>query len=285
MARRWGVSERRVRLMCAEGRIEGAVKLGWSWSIPSDTAKPFDGRVTKQYKRTMVRLGSVDVARLNKLRDESSALEGLSGKAAFDDMAAGVMALGVKMDGLSWSERDILSSFRLQATKTLGAKGMVAAANFRAILLRSPGKNWDWAAKTCLDLRSAWTQGWAEEEGSSFRDGPVEGAEVEVAVQMETFFMQFEREWKGVHPVFKAALLFTELVKDKPFGSHDATFACLMVSSMLLSEGFPPPALEANDRDEVAAATALALKRGNYEDLARIFERCVIDSFGRLGDV
>ncbi len=36
----WGVSERAVRNMCADGKIKDAVKIGRSWSIPENTTKP-----------------------------------------------------------------------------------------------------------------------------------------------------------------------------------------------------------------------------------------------------
>ncbi len=41
---RWGISDRRVRVLCAEGRIEGVVKEGRSYLIPEDALKPIDGR-------------------------------------------------------------------------------------------------------------------------------------------------------------------------------------------------------------------------------------------------
>jgi excisionase family DNA binding protein len=41
---RWGISDRRVRVLCAEGRIEGVVKEGRSYLIPEDAFKPIDGR-------------------------------------------------------------------------------------------------------------------------------------------------------------------------------------------------------------------------------------------------
>lgn len=43
-AERWGISERRVRILCAEGRIPGAFQEGRGWKIPSDADKPADGR-------------------------------------------------------------------------------------------------------------------------------------------------------------------------------------------------------------------------------------------------
>ena len=41
---KWGISDRRIRVLCAEGKISGAIKEGKSWKIPLGTVKPIDGR-------------------------------------------------------------------------------------------------------------------------------------------------------------------------------------------------------------------------------------------------
>ena len=43
-ARRWNVTERLVQRLCAEGRVDGAVKFGRSWGIPTVARKPEDPR-------------------------------------------------------------------------------------------------------------------------------------------------------------------------------------------------------------------------------------------------
>lgn len=43
-AQRWNVTERLVQRLCAEGRVDGAVKFGRSWSIPVSARKPDDSR-------------------------------------------------------------------------------------------------------------------------------------------------------------------------------------------------------------------------------------------------
>lgn len=51
IAEKWGISPRRVRVLCANGRIEGAAKLGREWAIPVDAERPTDERVTTgEYK-------------------------------------------------------------------------------------------------------------------------------------------------------------------------------------------------------------------------------------------
>jgi len=43
-AERWGISDRRIRVLCAEGKIPGAYQERRVWKIPTDAEKPSDGR-------------------------------------------------------------------------------------------------------------------------------------------------------------------------------------------------------------------------------------------------
>ena len=44
-AEKWGISARRVRVLCAEGKIEGVIQKGKLYMIPENAQKPADGRV------------------------------------------------------------------------------------------------------------------------------------------------------------------------------------------------------------------------------------------------
>ena len=41
---KWGISDRRVRVLCSEGKIPDAYQEGRTWKIPYDAIKPTDGR-------------------------------------------------------------------------------------------------------------------------------------------------------------------------------------------------------------------------------------------------
>lgn len=43
-AENWGISDRRIRVLCSEGKIPGAYQEGRGWKIPTDAEKPADGR-------------------------------------------------------------------------------------------------------------------------------------------------------------------------------------------------------------------------------------------------
>lgn len=45
MAEKWGLSARRINVLCSEGRIPGATKIGSYWAVPADAEKPKDARI------------------------------------------------------------------------------------------------------------------------------------------------------------------------------------------------------------------------------------------------
>ncbi len=55
-AEKWGISDRRVRILCSEGKIPGVTRDGRSWKIPADAKKPEDGR----YKTAESLLAMID---------------------------------------------------------------------------------------------------------------------------------------------------------------------------------------------------------------------------------
>ena len=63
---KWCISDRRVRILCAEGKIPGAYQEGRAWKIPIDAVKPADGR----YKTKESLLSQIDrkKEKLDKMR-------------------------------------------------------------------------------------------------------------------------------------------------------------------------------------------------------------------------
>ena len=43
-AAEWGITQRRVEILCDNGRVPDAYRLGRVWAIPKDAVKPIDGR-------------------------------------------------------------------------------------------------------------------------------------------------------------------------------------------------------------------------------------------------
>lgn len=69
----WGISDRRVRILCQQGKIEGVIRKGRSYLIPSDAVKPIDGRtlrhkdISEQYIALFSRISALK-EQLDQLR-------------------------------------------------------------------------------------------------------------------------------------------------------------------------------------------------------------------------
>lgn len=44
-AERWGISPRRIQVLCRDGRVPTAIRIGHAWAIPDDAEKPADARI------------------------------------------------------------------------------------------------------------------------------------------------------------------------------------------------------------------------------------------------
>lgn len=44
-AEKWGITQRRIQVLCKEKRVPGAIRIGYVWAIPADAEKPKDARV------------------------------------------------------------------------------------------------------------------------------------------------------------------------------------------------------------------------------------------------
>ena len=92
-ALKWGISERRIRTLCSEGKIPGAYQQGRIWKIPIDALKPADGRykaienlleTIENKKKQLERKRPLTAGEVERLREEfmveftynSNAIEG-----------------------------------------------------------------------------------------------------------------------------------------------------------------------------------------------------------------
>ena len=52
MAAKWNMSKRRIQVLCRQGRLKNAKKIGNMWVLPANTAKPADARKKDPLLRT-----------------------------------------------------------------------------------------------------------------------------------------------------------------------------------------------------------------------------------------
>lgn len=70
-ASRWGISDRRVRVLCENGQISGAIRSGKLWKIPVSAEKPRDGRTMRGLGIPVTLRGAI--AQIDSLKEQLAA--------------------------------------------------------------------------------------------------------------------------------------------------------------------------------------------------------------------
>ena len=100
--------------------------------------------------------------------------------------------------------------------------------------------------------------------------------------QMELLFMQYEQEWRFLHPVVRSLFLFGEVMRIRPFGLYDSFIAALAFSEEMLKGGYLPTLLEVDSIAEFRSALILTNSKGNYQNLLTLIEQQQIRAVGKV---
>ena len=262
-ARKWGVTDRRVRILCNGGKVDGAVKLGWAWIIPADTEKPSDGRKLRPIKTRNIRPGSVDVDGIRKLQDEFPLdKKATEGKGFLSVVSKSIRAL-LAISGEDVSEKDIRTIYSGKVISHVSLEVHLVIINFRSLLTYFVGSQLRLSLKAIEDIRTRFLQGINDINPSEYRPG----------------LCRFPFRLTA------GTILYAEMLRIEPYGEYPEIFAYLVLSSVLLSAGILPPIIRMDDGDELRAAFLLAAKRGNYSDLSSFIERRIIDAYQEAENV
>jgi len=263
-AQKWGISERRVRSLCAEGKIEGAARCGdWVWSIPVGTQKPADGRTLRYMKNRALRTGNQDYREADKLRASSNQAS-LSA-----DRKVQIVLEALTYDNTEITLQQVLGIFDLQNQTDIPLDKQIMALNMRSALSMIP---FDLNEKTLLDLHSRLLMSIDERNAGRYRLGGTEAEET------EAMFGQYSGPWSVLHPIARAAFLFAEILRIQPFEKGTAELAFVLLANELYKGKLPPALFGENRIQELKAALASTAIRGNSQMLVSMILDAVTGS-------
>ena len=252
-AQKWGISERRVRSLCADGKIEGAARCGdWVWSIPVGTQKPADGRTLRYMKNRALRTGSQDYREADKLRASSNQAS-LSA-----DRKVQIVLEALTYDNTEITLEQVLAIFDLQNQDNVPLEKQIMALNMRSALSSIP---FDLNEKRLLDLHARLLMSIDERNAGKYRLGGTQAQET------EAMFEQYSGPWSVLHPVARAAFLFAEILRIQPFEKGTPELAFVLLANEMYKAKLPPALFGENRIPELKAALASTAIRGNSQML------------------
>lgn len=286
---KWGISDSRIRLLCREGRIDGAIKIGRSWAIPFDAAKPIDGReaIKKRY------LGlEYDFSHIDSLKEKIDRQRPFSKELAKSLHEKLVVEWTYNSNAIEGNTLSISETKVVLEGITVGGKTMIEhlevinhrdAISFIEDLIsnKEPLSGWNIRNIHSLILKEI-----DKENAGRYRSENVmiSGAKhipprhFEISDLMQELVEEYDNNWKVYHPVIRATLLHGEFVKIHPFIDGNGRTARLLLNFELMRNGYPPVIIKSDDRAKYYEVLDIAHMTMDYTAFVRLITKLVLEA-------
>lgn len=286
---KWGITDSRIRLLCREGRIEGAKKVGRNWVIPSDAPKPIDKREKNKEKYLGL---DFDFSTIDTLKIKIDHHRPLS-KDTVNSLNEKLLvewtyhSNAIEGNTLTMSETKVV----LEGI-TIGGKTMrehLEVINHRDAILfvenivsnKEGLTQWNIKNIHALILKEI-----DRENAGKYRNVNVliSGANhnppnhVQVDDLMINLLHEYHTSWSKYHPIIRAALLHGEFVKIHPFVDGNGRTARLLLNFELMRNGYPPIILKKEHRVQYYESLDIAHTTKDYSRFIRLITQQVIES-------
>lgn len=289
--KKWNISERRIRQLLQDGRIEGAVKNGNSWNIPVDAIKPVDRRVIKpDFTDFIIDLDDNYFNEVDKLKKE------LDSKRPIPKETLRTLEDSVNLEWTYNSNGIEGNTLTLRETQvvlegiTVGGKSIkehLEAINHEKAILylndlvreNNPITEWNIRSIHKLVLKDIDNNnaGRYRRENVSIKGAiHIPPDYLKVPELMEKLVLRYDR-WKSFHPIIQAALLHGELVKIHPFVDGNGRTSRLIMNLDLMNHGFNPVIIKKEDRLQYYEALDKAHTTGNYTDFIKLITKLEVE--------
>lgn len=288
---KWNISERRIRQLLKNGRIEGAIKNGNSWNIPVDAIKPVDKRGMKSASPNFIidlegnYFNEVDNLKKELDRKRPIPKETLKTLEEEINLEWTYNSNGIEGNTLTLRETQVVLEGITVGGKSI--KEHLEAINHEKAIIylndlvkeKNPITEWNIKSIHQLVLKNIDS----ENAGRYRRENVIiKGAihippdYLKVPELMEKLILNYKC-WNMFHPMIQAALLHGELVKIHPFVDGNGRTSRLIMNLDLMKHGFNPVIIKKEDRLEYYKALDKAHTTNDYTDFVKLLTKLEIE--------
>ena len=288
---KWNISERRIRQLLQDGRIDGAVKVGNSWNIPADADKPVDKRIIKPDDNKFI----IDLDD-NYFDEVDSLKKELDSKRPIPKETLKSLRESINLEWTYNSNGIEGNTLTLRETQvvlegiTVGGKSikehLEAINHEKAILFlddlvkdNEPISEWNIKNIHQLILKDIYNEnaGRYRKENVTIKGAThIPPDYLKVPELMEKLILTYNT-WNEYHPIIQAALLHGELVKIHPFVDGNGRTSRLLMNLVLMNNGYNPVIIKKESRLKYYEALDKAHTTGDYTDFVKLVNKLEIE--------
>ena len=286
---KWGITDRRIRVLLNESRIEGAIKAGRNWMIPINANKPIDLREKSKLDFVGLDFNFSVVNSLKEKIDSKRPLDTNTIKSLRENLIVNWTYNSNAIEG---------STLTLSETKvvlegiTIGGKSVVEhleAINHKEAIMFLEELVKEDSILTERDVKSIHAiilKQINDEYAGKYRNSNViiSGANhvppkyEQLNTLMEKLVYDFNHSWNKYHPVVQAALLNGEFVKIQPFIDGNGRTARLLLNFVLMKNGFTPVIIKNENRLTYYDSLDYAHTTKDYTNFIKLINNLVVET-------
>lgn len=294
---KWKISERRIRQLIQDGRIEGAEKIGTTWNIPDDTNKPIDKRY-KDDVEYMINLPEdyfketdEKLTRLNNKRPlpkktleslkESNILDWTYNSNAIEGNTLTLNETKVVLEGITVGGKSV--------NEHLEVINHREAILFLEKLIEKDNELTEWNIKNIhglilKEIDSANAGRYRNENVRISGSKLVPPDYLKVPEEMEKLICRYD-EWDNYHPLVRSALLHGEFIFIHPFIDGNGRTARLLMNFEAMKNSYLPIIIRKEVRSKYYDALEKASSTHDYTDFVKLIveeENRILDQYLEL---
>lgn len=292
---KWNISNRRIRKLLQDGRIEGAIKVGNNWNIPKSANKPLDKRSIKiKNDDFIINLDNDYFDEVDRLNNK------LNSKRPLKEAALYSLRESINLEWIYNSNGIEGNTLTLKETKvvlegiTIGGKTVKEhlevinhenAITFLEDLLKEDEPISEWNIK---NIHGLILKGIDDKNVGAYRRENViiKGANhnppdyLLIHELMENLIINYN-SWKKYHPIIRATLLHGELVKIHPFIDGNGRTSRLLMNLVLMKLGYTPVVIKKEERLKYYEVLDKAHTIKDYTDFIKLVNELEIETLNR----
>lgn len=288
-ATKWNIKERRIRILCTEGRIHGVKKVGKTWLIPEDAQKPID----KRYRQVNdLFFDSIDFNIIDEKKDIIDSHRPFSQNMSRQLRDKLIIEWTYNSNAIEGNTLT-LSETKVVLENGITIKGKPLKDHLEIINHKEAieyiedlvSKNvklseYDIKSVHYLILKEIdSTNAGKYRHENVFISGAkhVPPIYMNVPYEMQKMIEKYQ-SWKDLHPVVRACFLHGEFVKIHPFIDGNGRTARLLLNFELIQRGYPPVVIKTENRADYYDALDKAHTTNDYTDFIKIIVDLVNES-------